>query len=50
MIFRMSLCETRPQACFILADKKKDHKNWRESREGAYLLLHDSQADTAEKL
>ena len=45
-----SLCATRAEGVRLSWQMKADRKSWRESREGAYMLRTNLQADTAEEL
>jgi transposase len=48
-LYDLSLRETA-EGVRLFWQMKEDRKNWRESREGAYLLRTNLQADTAEEL
>jgi len=48
-LYEVSLCDTA-EGVRLSWQMRADRKNWRESREGAYLLRTNLQADTAEQL
>jgi transposase len=48
-LYDVSLRDTAEGVC-LFWQMKEDRKNWREAREGAYLLRTNLQADTAEEL
>ena len=48
-LYEVALRDT-PEGVRLFWQMKEDRKNWRESREGAYMLRTNLQADTAEEL
>ena len=49
-LYEVALRETRRRRALVHGQIKEDRKSWRESREGAYLLRTNLQAETAEEL